>query len=154
MSNNKKLYKDTFDSLQMSDESLRKVRNMSKNDKRKRIFKVRYATVMAAIVALFVVSNGVVYAATGSTIVEHVANNIKVMDQNEETIDVDVTTENGKVKYKFKGNDGSENVLELPENDGKNDYDIQVKAKDGEVEYIIEDASETTFSEVKIEAGK
>ena len=152
MSNNKKLYKDTFDSLQMSDESLRKVRNMSKNEKRKRIFKVRYATVMAAIVALFVVSNGVAYAATGSTIVEHVANNIKVIDKNGENVDVDVTKENGNVKYKFKGSDGSENVLELPESDGKNEYDIEVKDNDGEIDYVIKDDSEKESAEMKIKS--
>ena len=138
----------------MSDASLRKVRNMSENDKRKKIFKVRYATVMLAIAALFVISNGVAYAATGSTIVEHVANKIKVIDKNGNDVDVDVTKENGTVKYKFKGSDGSENVLELPESDGKSEYNIEVKDKDGEIEYIINDDSEKASTEIKTESGK
>lgn len=70
--NNKKLYKNTFDKMEMSDEMFRKVMNMSVNDKKIRKFKLRFVTALATFAIMFALTNGIVYAATGTSIISKV----------------------------------------------------------------------------------
>lgn len=80
--NNKQLYQDTFHSMEMSEEALGKVRNMSeKNKKIGRRTGLRVAAAVAAVVLALGLGNGAVYAATGSAPVAEVASEMaeKVM---------------------------------------------------------------------------
>ena len=75
--NNKQLYKDTFDSFKMSEEALREVKNMSENNKKNRgKTGFRVAAAVAAVVLVFALGNGAVYAATGSAPVTKVAGKV------------------------------------------------------------------------------
>lgn len=74
---NKQLYQDTFDSIEMSEEALRKVRDMSeKNKKIGRRTGLRVAATVAAVVLALGLGNGAVYAATGSAPVTEVAEKV------------------------------------------------------------------------------
>lgn len=66
-------YKDTFAEIHAPEALARKVSNMTKVDvKTKTSFMKRFAVAAAAFAILFAGSNGVVYAATGSTWIESV----------------------------------------------------------------------------------
>lgn len=154
MNNNKKIYKDTFDSLQMSDDALRKVRNMNKEEQTKRIFRIRYAVIVAAIAATFIISNVVVYAATGKTIVEHVSKNIKKIEtevKDEKTTEFDIQ---GSGKYEYK-NDDIEAEIEIPEGEANSKYSVHgqinySKDEDSEMEIEIHE----TYQQENDEASK
>ncbi len=96
--NNKQYYKETFDVMQMSEESIRKVKNMSEKNYGKRKLKtgLRAAIAAASLVAVFAIGNAAVYASTGSSLVERVSLYI-----NGEKADVDRIT-------KGKDKDGNE----------------------------------------------
>lgn len=98
----KQFYKETFDSIQMSEESIRKVKNMSEDNKKRRQLKngFRAAIAAASLVAVFAIGNVAVYAATGSSLVEKAAEKISVYI-NGEKADVDNITkdfEDGKAE--------------------------------------------------------
>lgn len=107
----KKLYKETFDSIQMSEEAFRKVINMNKNTKiqskrTRKLYKVAAATV-ATLAFLLISGNAISYAATGNTLMENVTiymNGEKVDDSKVKTY----TDKNGATCYE----------VELDENDG------------------------------------
>ncbi|MBO5071813.1 MAG: hypothetical protein J6C32_02485 [Eubacterium sp.] len=84
--NNKQFYKEAFDSIRMSPESIRKVKNMSEiNKKRKLKTGFRVAIAAAALSAVFGISNVAVYAATGDTLVEKVEKKISVYINGKKT---------------------------------------------------------------------
>ncbi len=101
--NNKQLYKETFDAMQMSEESIRKVKNMSEKMNQKRRLKTGFRAAIAAacLVAVFAIGNAAVYASTGSSLVERVSLYI-----NGEKTDVDRITKgkdkNGNDYYKIE----------------------------------------------------
>ena len=101
--NNKQLYKETFDAMQMSDESIRKVKNMSEKMNQKRRLKAGFRAAIAAacLVAVFAIGNAAVYASTGSSLVERVSLYI-----NGKKADVDRITKgkdkNGNDYYKIE----------------------------------------------------
>ena len=100
--NNKQLYKETFDAMQMSDESIRKVKNMSEKMNQKRRLKAGFrAAIAAACLVAFAIGNAAVYASTGSSLVERVSLYI-----NGEKTDVDRITrekdKNGNDYYKIE----------------------------------------------------
>lgn len=66
--NNKQLYEDTFNSIKMSEEAMKKVKDLSENNKKK-LRKAGWRTVSAAaaVVLVFVMGNGLLHAATGSS---------------------------------------------------------------------------------------
>ena len=65
-------YKKMFDEINISDDCMRKVRNMEVRNKKIRKFKIRYAAVALVALALFATSDVVSYAATGSGIAKHI----------------------------------------------------------------------------------
>ena len=101
--NNKHLYKETFDAMQMSEESIRKVKNMSEKMNQKIRLKTGFRAAIAAacLVAVFAIGNAAVYASTGSSLVERVSLYI-----NGEKTDVDRITrekdKNGNDYYKIE----------------------------------------------------
>ena len=107
---NKKLYKDTFDKVHMSEEVFGKVRNMSINERQtKRKFKFKYAMTFAALAIVFVLSNVITYASSGTTLVEKVAVYIDGkkhdISEMEKSIDKD-----GNVCYEYTLKDGEKKV--------------------------------------------
>lgn len=76
---NKQFYKETFEHIQMSPESKRKVKNMNEISKKRKLRRgLRVAIAAAALIAVFGISNAAVYAATGDTLVEKVEKKISV----------------------------------------------------------------------------
>lgn len=141
--NNKKLYKDTFDEITMSEEAFGKVRNMKiegKKTKRKLCF--RFATVLAALVVVFALSNGIAYAATGSSLIE-------------KAVDIWYEDENGMIVEMYIDGEKQENISSdieksghyewIYENGVKQEMDIsyayvgKVKEIDGRVYLILGD---------------
>ena len=102
---NKKLYKDTFDSIQLSEEAFRKVINMNKQTKLlpKRTFKFQNIIVatVATFALLFISSNAISYAATGNTLIENVT-----IYMNENKVDdsqvTSYTNKNGNIHYEME----------------------------------------------------
>ena len=89
-------YKKMFDEINISDDCLRKVRNMERNNKKIKKFKIRYAAVAVIALALLATSNVVSYAATGSGIAKHIK--VLLTDDNGDKTELK-ETEKGKYIY-------------------------------------------------------
>lgn len=99
---NYEFYVSTFDEVHASDELLRKVKNMTETKPKKKIYAIRKVLyVAAAVVIMFIVSNAVVYAATGETWFEMVAVNVILNGELQEIEAVKTTDENGNVSYEM-----------------------------------------------------
>ena len=125
----KQFYKETFDSIQMSEESIRKVKNMSENNKKKRRLKngFRAAIAAASLVAVFAIGNAAVYAATGSSLVEKAAEKMTgELKNNSSGMDIPSTRlqKDGKKTYLLVGG----------EEEDKNIVDITKDFEDGKAE--------------------
>lgn len=93
-------YKKMFDEINISDDCLRKVRNMERNNKKIKKFKIRYAAVVVIALALLATSNVVSYAATGSGIAKHIE--VLLTDDNGDKTELKETE---KGKYIYEGED-------------------------------------------------
>ena len=93
-------YKKMFDEINISDDCLRKVRNMERNNKKIKKFKIRYAAVAVIVLALLATSNVVSYAATGSGIAKHIE--VLFTDDNGNKTELKETE---KGKYIYEGED-------------------------------------------------
>lgn len=93
-------YKKMFDEINISDDCLRKVRNMERNNKKIKKFKIRYAAVVVIALALLATSNVVSYAATGSGIAKHIE--VLLTDDNDDKTELKETE---KGKYIYEGED-------------------------------------------------
>lgn len=93
-------YKKMFDEINISDDCLRKVRNMERNNKKIKKFKIRYAAVVVIALALLATSNVVSYAATGSGIAKHIE--VLLTDDNGDKTEL---RETEKGKYIYEGED-------------------------------------------------
>ena len=93
-------YKKMFDEISISDDCLRKVRNMERNNKKIKKFKIRYAAVVVIALALLATSNVVSYAATGSGIAKHIE--VLLTDDNDDKTELKETE---KGKYIYEGED-------------------------------------------------
>lgn len=89
-----------FDEINISDDCLRKVRNMEGNNKKIKKFKIRYAAVAVIVLALLATSNVVSYAATGSGIAKHIE--VLFTDDNGNKTELKETE---KGKYIYEGED-------------------------------------------------
>lgn len=89
-----------FDEINISDDCLRKVRNMEGNNKKIKKFKIRYAAVAVIVLALLATSNVVSYAATGSGIAKHIE--VLFTDDNGDKTELKETE---KGKYIYEGED-------------------------------------------------
>ncbi len=94
---NHEFYQSAFDEIHASDELMMKVQNMTENKTNKKIYAIRkVALVAAAIIMMLVVSNAVVYAATGATWVEKLIT-VNVDGEEKEASLVNKYDENGKL---------------------------------------------------------
>ena len=87
-------YKEMFDKINISDECLRKVEHMEKNNHKIKKFRIRYVAVAAVMFAIFAMTDVVSYAATGNGITKHVH---VFLDNNTEFVVLDFPY--GKQKY-------------------------------------------------------
>ncbi|MBE5876977.1 MAG: hypothetical protein E7290_08850 [Lachnospiraceae bacterium] len=121
---NKKYYQETFHEVHAPMSLTGKVMNMKKNENGKKDYSVvkRFAMTAAALAALFVGSNGVVYAATGSTWIENMIvyfNEAAYEVDVEQTVDVDgnvhysgtAQLEDGPVAF-FLTNESNDDVVD------------------------------------------
>lgn len=105
MNNNKdnhNFYQNTFNKVHASDELVRKVKSMTKDNAKRKIYTLRKVLcVAAAAVFLFVASNIVTYAATGETWIEMITVNIKINGENKDMDVAKITDENGNLSYEM-----------------------------------------------------
>ena len=92
-------YKGMFDKINISDECLRKVEHMEKNNHKIKKFRIRYVAVAAVMLAIFAMTDVVSYAATGNGITKHVH---VFLENNSDKKEL---KENGKGKYIYEGED-------------------------------------------------
>ena len=92
-------YKEMFDKINISDECLRKVEHMEKNNHKIKKFRIRYVAVAAVMLAIFAMTDVVSYAATGNGITKHVH---VFLENNSDKKEL---KENGKGKYIYEGED-------------------------------------------------
>lgn len=110
---NKQRYKETFDTMMLSEERIRKVKSMiEKNEKKKmRRTGFRVAVSAAVLTAVFLIGNVVSYAATGSTLVEKGMKRVSFC-VNKDNVSISgevVQTKNdkdGNTSYEMKSKDG------------------------------------------------
>lgn len=69
---NKEWYQKTFEQVQISEKMLREVETMSTEKKNRKQGYMRFVAAAAALLVVFLVGNGVSYAATGESILGHV----------------------------------------------------------------------------------
>ena len=70
--NTHELYQSVLDEVHAPDELIMKVKNMTENKTKKKIYVIRKVIYVAAAIMIFLIaSNAVVYAATGATWIEH-----------------------------------------------------------------------------------
>lgn len=115
----KQLYQDTFDQIKLSDEGYRQIRNMEENtmihfDKQtKRRLGFRTAISLAALTIVLLSANGIAYAATGSTLIEQVAEHIYVYVDGKPYDSIKLTKckdENGNNSYQVTVDDKAKTV--------------------------------------------
>lgn len=109
---NKQLFKDTFDRVTLSDEALRKVKNMNNpmNNKKKVSWRLAAAMTLAAFAVLFVSGNVITYAATGESLVGKV--NLLINGKKAKLSDISSYTDkkNGEKVYKVTVDDAKSEI--------------------------------------------
>lgn len=151
---NKKLYKDTFNKINMSDDALEKIRNMSANEiKPKKIFRFKYATAVAALAFMFVLSNVIVYAASGETLIQKIAVSI---NGETHTANMKGTEKVGGTYYKFKitYKNGYVNEFGFLTDEAPADWDKDKIALESGTNDNLDEVDNMLYSEVKEKDGK
>lgn len=108
---NKNNYKNLFNKINISDDKIEEIKTMPLETRSsKRSFKANFATALAVLIGVFVVSNGITYAATGDSIVKKVADTISNYEADE-TLEKYKTgeyiDEEGNAHYQYEA-DGAE----------------------------------------------
>lgn len=109
--NNKQRYKETFDTMVLSEERVRKVKSMiEKNEKRKiRRAGFRVAVTAAVLAAAFLIGNVAVYAATGNTLIEKGIKYISKKSVSREAMQTK-NDKDGDIEMKWGDKEGSARV--------------------------------------------
>ena len=128
---NKQRYKETFDTMMLSEERIRKVKSMIEKNGKKKIRRTgfRVAVSAAVLTAVFLIGNVAVYAATGSTLVE------KGMEKVSFCVKKDNVSVTGEVIKTEKDNDGNTSY-EMKSKDGQVSSRISVNNRYLETESI------------------
>ena len=126
---NKQRYKETFDTMMLSEERIRKVKSMIEKNGKKKIRRTgfRVAVSAAVLTAVFLIGN--VYAATGSTLVE------KGMEKVSFCVKKDNVSVTGEVIKTEKDKDGNTSY-EMKSKDGQVSSRISVNNRYLETESI------------------
>lgn len=140
MNNLYNLYKEAMDEINISDQCLRKVKGMSKNSKKVKKFRLKYAVVLATLVLSFFAFNIVSYAATGKDLTSHISNAIEKRADDKSNKVEEQTEYDGEVEVrKYKGDDGTE-VEEKQYKDNLDKENMKIESdvkKDGDIEVEI-----------------
>ena len=125
---NEELYRETFDEVHIPQALLGKVRSMDMEKKKiARRSKLKYAmTALGMMIAVFLASNGICYAATGSTWIGKMY--IIIDGKKTETDVIWTKQDDGTLVAKTK----------IPEQDGKDELDVFITGK-----YDADDARQT-----------
>lgn len=103
MSNQKQnydLYQNTFNKVHASDELVRKVKLMTKENSKTKIYALKKVLcIAAAAVFLFVASNVVAFAATGETWVEMITMKVTYNGEKKDIDIIKTTDEDGNTRY-------------------------------------------------------
>lgn len=128
---NKQRYKETFDTMMLSEERIRKVKSMIEKNGKKKIRRTgfRVAVSAAVLTAVFLIGNVAVYAATGSTLVE------KGMEKVSFCVKKDNVSVTGEVIKTEKDKDGNTSY-EMKSKDGQVSSRISVNNRYLETESI------------------
>ena len=128
---NKQRYKDTIDTMMLSEERIRKVKSMIEKNGKKKIRRTgfRVAVSAAVLAAVFLIGNVAVYAATGSTLVE------KGMEKVSFCVKKDNVSVTGEVIKTEKDKDGNTSY-EMKSKDGQVSSRISVNNRYLETESI------------------
>lgn len=111
---NKKLYKETFEQITMSEEGFEKLRSMEGKSKKNGIQYFKYAGIaVAAMAAIFISSNTISYAATGKALVDvkEYAERIFIFINGKKADESDVkkyVDENGKEHIEMEVGEGDQ----------------------------------------------
>ena len=128
---NKQRYKETFDTMMLSEERIREVKSMIEKNGKKKIRRTgfRVAVSAAVLTAVFLIGNVAVYAATGSTLVE------KGMEKVSFCVKKDNVSVTGEVIKTEKDKDGNTSY-EMKSKDGQVSSRISVNNRYLETESI------------------
>lgn len=126
-----------FDEINISDDCLRKVRNMEAKNQKIKKFRLRYAAVALVVVALFATSNVVSYAATGSSITKNIQ--VMITDNNGKKTELK-ETEKGKYIYKNKDEEVEVNINKDAIEDESMDVNVNMDKSKNEVNLEINDS--------------
>lgn len=145
MKNN--LYKETFEQIKLSEECLRKVKNMEVNEKKEKKFRVRFAAVAVVVLGIFACGNIITYAATGNNLVKQISVSIDGEKKTEELI----TNPDGSYEYDYTGKDGAEYEfrVEPGKTEEEFDFDYNINTKKDEVEMIIKEKETEVEKQIK-----
>lgn len=124
---NHEFYQSTFDEIYASDELIMKVKNMTKDNTKKKKFIIRKVIYIAvAMLIMLIASNAVVYAATGATWIEHmITATVNGSDYNASLIDK--YNENGTIDSQEIIADYGNGIKEGIEYDGQYAIDDSLK---------------------------
>lgn len=146
---NKQLYQDAFRQIKLSDERYRQIRNMEENTmihfdkKTKKRLGFRAAISLAALTIVFLSANGIAYAATGSTLIEQVAEHVSVYVDGKPYDSAKVSKfkdKNGDTHYQVTVDDDTKSVT-MTES-GEEDLKTSIKQLNDTTYLIIEGITE------------
>lgn len=155
MKNNKsthELYQCVFDEVHAPKELLRKVESMSKvKTHSKSILVKKMVFIVASAAVMLIASNAIVYAATGSSWIEHIIVHM-TYDGNSQDVDVTKTVDNnGNVTYDMQTDDNDDQHFAFSIDDDKQivdgdsievqdaDYSAVLTEEGGRIYYISND---------------
>lgn len=117
---NKRLYKETFDKITMSEEGFERIRSLEGKNKKNRGIYFKYAGIaVAAMAAIFISSNTISYAATGEPLVD--------MKEYAEKISIFINGKKAKESEvkRYVDDDGNEHIeMQVGEGDQKGEVHI------------------------------
>ena len=120
---NRKLFKETFEQMELSPECCNEIKNMENVKPKRNVLK--YATAVAAALTVVIFSgNGICYAMTGNGVVEEIVKQYKKLTQEEVRVNNDKLSdevsdayvgEDGMYHYEFTDGSSAGIVIEEPE---------------------------------------
>lgn len=115
---NSKNYKDLFNKINLSNDVSEDIKTMSLESRTTRkSFKANFATALAVLIGVFVISNGIAYAATGDTLVKKVSDGISKISGHYNSKNIDeykvdeYVDEQGSTHHKYQIDDAEMEVI-------------------------------------------
>lgn len=158
---NSKNYKDLFNKINLSDNISEDIKTMSFDNKTARkSFNANFATALAVLIGVLVVSNGITYAATGDTLVKKVSDGISKISGRYNSEDIDeykvdeYVDEQGLAHHNYKINDAEMEVIVDESALGSENLDIKSNYSEDEPAYNFEISDSETEDETTTKKDK